>query len=225
MSNHLLHEHVIFALWVVLGLLGAFFAVQAFRTKITWGKARLMGIPLVVFGWMTFVYWLVLFEGVYGIASLILNWPLWIDVSLFLLIFGMVLTMYFRLLHREKFKPILFSSLFLIPLSIPGIHTVGKLLPKLPFVEKLTPVEIGKLSKNPAAFPRRIHIGDSGYIVEFPNPQAMGRLGDSLTAQGYTKKYSKVDKIHGIDGVYVRYMGNGEPKEVIIIENKVGGGN
>ena len=228
MSAHLLPEYAVFALWVALGLIGVFFAIQAFRTKITWGKARLMGIPLVVFGWMTFIYWLVLFEGLYGIASLILNWPLWIDILLFLVIFGMVLTVYFRLLHREKFKPVLFSTLFLIPLSIPGIHTVGKLIPKLPFVEKLAPVSVGKLSKSPAAFPRRIHIGDSGYIVEFRNSQEMGKLGDALTvkqltAQGYTKEDSKWDKIHGIDGVYLR-KSNGKPKEIRIIENKVGSG-
>ena len=229
MSTYLLHEYTILALWVVLSMVGVFFAIQAFRAKITWGKARLMGIPMVVFGWMTFIYWLVLFEGVYGIASLILNWPLWIDIMLFLVIFGMVLTVYLRLLHRKKFKPILFSSLFLIPLSIPGIHTVGKLIPKFPFVEKLAPVEVSKLSKNPAAFPRRIHIGDSGYKVEFQNSQAMGRFGDSLTAkrltaQGYTKEISKLDEIHGIDGVYVWYKNSGAPREIKIVENKVGSG-
>ena len=249
MSTYLLHEYTIFALWVVLGMVGVFFAIQAFRTKITWGKARLMGIPMVVFGWMTFIYWLVLFEGAYGIASLILNWPLWIDILLFLVIFGMVLTVYLRLLHREKFKPVLFSSLFLIPLSIPGIHTAGKLIPKLSFVEKLTPVavstpstsslasspsaaissEVRKPSKSPVAFPRRILIGDSGYEVEFSNPQAMGRFGDSLTArrltaQGYTKETSKVDDIHGIDGVYVRYKSNKTPQKIIIVENKAGSG-
>ena len=83
--------------------------------------------------------------------------------------------------------------------------------------------------RSPAAFPRRIHIGGSGYIVEFPNSQAMGRLGDSLTAkrltaQSYTKETSKVDEIHGIDGVYVRYKSNETPQEIIIVENKAGSG-
>ena len=195
-----------------------------FRNQISWGAARYMGITASIFGWMVFIYWLVLFEGVYGVASLILEWPLWIDVLLFLLILVLAMFLYFKLLDREKFKPQLFASLFLLPLSIPGIHTTSKLLPNIPPVGTIiddVPIPRGK-----SAYPQSVRVADSDYVIDFPDTHSKGRLGDSLTARRLTgKKYrkltSKVNKIHGIDGVYVRYDGNGNPQEILVVENKV----
>jgi hypothetical protein len=65
-----------------------------------------------------------------------------------------------------------------------------------------------------------------GRIV-FPSSHAVGRVGDSLSAiyytkLGYTKKKSKTSKVHGIDGVYVRYNPrNKTQREVVVIENKI----
>ena len=211
-------------IWVTLGIIGLLFAINMFHNQLRWGAARYMGVTASIFGWMVFIYWLVLFEGVYGIASLILDWPIWVDILLFLLVLGLALFVYFKLLHREKFKPQLFASLFLLPLSIPGIHTTGKLLPKIPPVGTITnDVPISRV-KN--AYPQSVRVADSDYIVGFPNTHSKGRLGDALTAkrltgEKYEKLTSKVDEIHGIDGVYVLRDGNGNPQEILIVENKV----
>ncbi len=181
-----------------------------------------MGIPMTIFAWMNVIYGLVLFEGIYGIASLILSFPIWVDISLFAIVLILAMGLYFKLLHREKFKPNLFVALFLVPLSIPGLHTAGKLIPRVTPTDLAPPAII----KSGTHFPQRVQVVGSGYVVEFPNSHSKGRLGDSLTARrltarGYRKEKSKVDQAHGIDGVYVRYKRNGHPKEILIVENKV----
>ena len=62
--------------------------------------------------------------------------------------------------------------------------------------------------------------------VFFKSTHLMGRFGDyiaakRLTAMGYTKLRSKVDDIHGIDGVFVKRNSKGGVDEIIIVENKV----
>lgn len=209
--------------WAVLGIVGLYISIQVFRNRISWGTARYMGIPIATFAWMNIIYWFVLFEGAYGFLSLVLDWPLWIDISLFCVILVLSLWVYFRLLHREKFKPNLFWTLFLIPLSIPGIHTAGKLIPRVAPIETVKPA---KIIKSSAPFPQTVHVYGSGYQVEFLDSQSKGRLGDSLTArrltaEGYTKETSKLDQVHGIDGVFVRYNTHGRPKKILVVENKV----
>ena len=233
MIIHSLFEFFISHIWVTLSIIGLLLAVSMFRNQLPWGAARYMGITASMFGWMVFIYWLVLFEGVYGVASLIREWPLWIDALLFLLILGLALFLYFKLLHREKFKPQLFASLFLLPLSIPGIHTVGKLLPKVApppvsvFDSAHSPKPPRSESSRPIARePLQVEVPGSGHIVSFENLHAKGRLGDALTAvrltaAGYKKLPSKLNRLHGIDGVYVRYDAKGDLLEILIVENKV----
>jgi hypothetical protein len=61
----------------------------------------------------------------------------------------------------------------------------------------------------------------------FPTTHAVGKVGDNLTALyftglGYTKKKSKTSKVHGIDGVYVRYSpASRSCWEIIVVENKI----
>ena len=212
--------------WIALGLIGLLFAILAFRNRIRWGSARRMGVPAIIFSWMGFIYWLVLFEGAYGLVSILLDFPFWIDIVLFLVILALSMTIYFRLLHRKKFKPAIFSAMFLLPLSIPGVHTAAKLIPKAAPAQIVTRTESPRPS---VRYPRKVAVAGSGYAVEFPNPQSKGRLGDSLTARrltavGYTKATSKLDQVHGIDGVYVRYNDKGSPHEILIVENKVDSG-
>ena len=219
MSTGSFHEYIIYAIYTTLGLFGLFISIRLFRGRISWGAARRMGIPLVVFGWMTLIYWLVLFEGTYGLASLLLNWPIWIDVLLFITIFCLCMMVYFKLLHREKFKPTIFTTLFLIPLSVPGVHVVRKMTPKF------TPIEAVKVSKK--RYPQQTLVANSGFRVEFPDPHSKGRFGDSLTArwltdQGYREESSKIGA-EGIDGVYVKYDRD-VPTEILIVENKVDSG-
>ena len=94
-----------------------------------------MGIPLIIFAWMNAVYGLVLFEGAYGVVSTIMDWPIWIDISITLAIFLLCIGIYFTLTRRRKFNATLFTALFLIPCSIPGIGTVGRAISKAPAQE------------------------------------------------------------------------------------------
>lgn len=213
-------EFLVDHVWITLGIIGLLMAINMFRNSIRWPVARYMGVTAAIFGWMVFIYWLVLFEGVYGIASIILDWPLWMDISLFLGIFALSLYLYFKLLHREKFKPQLFASLFLLPLSIPGIHTTGKLFRASEIIKELPAPKIK------TQYFQETVVADSGYIVKFRDSHEKGRLGDSLTARHltakrYDKEISKLDKVHGIDGVYVRRDSSRKPLDITIVENKV----
>lgn len=248
MPTNLSLEHVFYAVWIILAATGLYLAIQLYRKKIEWPRARRMGIPMAIFIWMNIIYGLVLFEGAFGVVSVIFDLPLWMDIALFLVIFGLAVGVYFKLRRRAKFNPAVFMALFLIPLSIPGTHmaaklvpamgkvmpAVGKLVPLIPGVQtakKLMPLnasEIRKLDEIPKPFPQWAQIGDSGYRVEFQDTLSKGTFGDWLTARRmgvkrYTKLPSKVDGFRGFDAVYARYD-NGNVLEVLIVENKVDGG-
>ncbi len=208
--------------WIVLGSIGLLFAVLAFRNRVKPGAARRMGVPAIIFTWMGFIYWLVLFEGAYGLVGMLLDLPLWVDIVFFLVILGLSITIYSILLRRKKFNSEWFRAIFLIPLTIPGVHTAARLVPKaIP-----TPVVKVESPAPGVRFPRQEAVAGSGYRVEFENTHSKGRLGDHLTARrltakSYTKMVSKLNRLHGIDGVYVRFDGKGNPREILIVENKV----
>lgn len=119
---------VFHSLSACLVLYALFLAIQIFRGKFSWGQARCMGIPMTMFTWINIIFGLVLFEGLYGVIGFIINTPLWIDILLALLIAAMTMTVYWKLLHRDTFRPEVFTVLVLIPLGIPGIHMTGKLV-------------------------------------------------------------------------------------------------
>ena len=214
---------IFYAVLIFLGLLGLAIAIQVFRKRLSWGAARRMGIPMTIFFWMNAIYGLILFEGVFGLISIILELPLWTDILIFAVILGITMTIYFRLLHRNKFKPMLFTALFLIPLSVPGIHTTGKM------IQKIAPTAIVKRSESirlTSTFPQKIDVADSGYGIQFPDTHSKGNLGDVLTAnrlksRGYVDAPSKVTQIKGIDGVYLQHDDNGGLAEILVVENKV----
>lgn len=122
-------------IYIPLLLIGGFFSIQFFRGRMSWGRARRMGIPMAVFGWIIGIYYLALFESVYGFVGFILDAPVWVDILLFLVILVLSMAVYFKLIHREKFKPALFTTVFLVPLSIPGLHTAARLIPSKAPVE------------------------------------------------------------------------------------------
>lgn len=231
-------EYLFGTVWIVAGvltLIGLFYAVQIYRNKITFGQAKYMGISKVLFSWMNVIYGLVLFEAAYGVVSFFFDLPLWTDISLILLILVLLMMLYRKLKLKETFKPARFKSLFLIPLGIHGPVTVGKMILPTEFpVKKLiqrffkeTPTETS--SRKAPRYPLRNRVGDSGYEIVFRDPHSKGRFGDSLTArrltaQGYRKEPSKLNTIHGMDGVYVQYYDNGSPREILIVESKVDSG-
>ena len=114
---------------VALALSGVFHAVRVFREKMPPGRVRRMGVTDESFGHMIIIYYLVLFEGVYGFVSFILDFPpLWVDVLLFLVIIISALAVYSSLIHRKKFNRVAFMIGFLFPVIIPGFHIVAKLI-------------------------------------------------------------------------------------------------
>lgn len=126
-------EKIVFVVIAALGFMVAIATVAL--KKVEWFKARRMGIPLAIFAWMNAVYGLVLFEGAYGVVSTIMDWSIWIDISITLAIFLLCMGIYIRLTLRKKFNATLFTALFLIPCSIPGIGTVGRAISKTPVQE------------------------------------------------------------------------------------------
>jgi len=221
-----------------------FTAIQIFRGRPSWGQVRSMGTPLIMFTWINIIFGLVLFEGLYGIVGFIINTPLWIDIILMIIIFSFTMMVYCKLCHRDTFKPKLFATLVLIPLGIPGIHLTGKLVrigaveivqhgmfyvPKWNKADDIAnagETSARRLAKTEGHYPRHDVVADSGYKVGFADTHAKGTLGDwmtvvRLTARGYKKLTSKINKIHGIDGVYAKYDKNGNITEILIIENKV----
>ena len=238
-------ENVFYGVWILLAAVGLCLAIQLYRKKrIGWPQARRMGIPMTIFVWMNVTYGLVLLEGAYGLVSVILDLPLLVDIALLLVIFGIAMGLYWKLLHREKFNKAVFTALFLIPLCIPGTHTAARLMPTLDTLAPLTipgvqaakklissdvfeAIKPKKIRRAPQ-WPQKFEVGDSGYVVEFANPVSKGTFGDALTARrltakGYIKLPSKLDGVRGLDGVYVRYDKD-NIQEILIVENKVDGG-
>lgn len=103
-------------------------AVKAFRHRITWGQARRMGVPFAIFVWLQAIFYFVVFDGAYGIVSIVLATPLWLDLLISAITIIAVGILFFILQRRPKFKPHLFIPLVLIPLGIPGTHLVAKLV-------------------------------------------------------------------------------------------------
>ena len=116
MPINLSFQSVFYAVCILLAAVGLCLAIQINRKKITWGQARRMGIPMAIFFWMNMIYGLVLFEGAYGIVSVVLDFPLWMDIALFLVISGILMGVYYKLRVRETFNKAKFMALFLIPL-------------------------------------------------------------------------------------------------------------
>ena len=239
-----------YGLVAALVLYTLFLSVQVFRRRITWGQARYMGIPFTAFVWIQFVFYLVIFEGAFGVVSLFYNMPFWLDLIIILLIVGVVGYVYVQLTKRATFKPRLFVPLVLIPLGIPGGHLLAELtqigaveivqtgaisflkkgeLHSLYDVVNVASDDVLKVaasrSQNVQGLARNTVIG----IINFANTHTIGRLGDYLTARrltgmGYTKLPSKHSVIHGIDGVYVRFqdIDGVSVQNVVVVENKVG---
>jgi hypothetical protein len=238
--------------WFVLGyyiLIAAvlvsalWFAIQAFRRRITWGQARVMGVPFALYGWIQAMFLFVLIDGAFGIAAFILSTPMWLDLAIAGIGIAVPLVLFFILKRRPTFKPHLFIALVLIPLGIPGTHLVARLA-------RVGAVEVGgaaglavlKYADDVAPFAAR-HVDEITELVpvvrnlphftstiagqaRFVSTIAKGRFGDALTARrmtalGFTKLKSKYNLVNGIDGVYIKRDAGGSLVSVVIVENKV----
>lgn len=213
-----------YSLFGLLIVLSSYMAVQTFRRRVTWGQARYMGVPLSLFFWLQFVFYLVLAEGVYDIVGFILKTPLWLDCLISGTIMTTPLILYFKLKHRATFKSGLFIPLVLLPLGLPATHFVGELAQ----VGAIKFVRIGVVTgiKNGDELKPLIIKHTIGGSVKFADTHAIGRLGDALTvkrltALGYSKLNSKYTQIHGIDGIYLLQNDSNEIVELLIVENKV----
>lgn len=220
--------YIILSVFMLSGLL---FSIQAIRGKISWGQARIMGVSATLFLWVETIFYLVAFESAFGIVSLIIDLPLWVDFLIAFIVFLFILGIFIKLSRRATFKPALFLSLVLIPLGIPGVNIVAKVT-KIGCVElthkygmyivKNTDCKVD-VAKKLWPQTKKTIIGE----ISFKNSHVKGRLGDRLSAlrltgMGYKKLNSKINTLHGIDGVYIKRK-NGKINEILIVENKVDG--
>lgn len=218
-----------YSILVILLLSGLLFAIQALRGRLSWGQARVMGISAALFVWIELIFFLVVFESAFGIISFIIDLPFWLDILIAVIVFLLIGGIFLKLLKRDTFRPALFIPLVLIPLGIPGVHIVAKVA-KIGCVDitqkygmyfvKSAPCQVDVAKKVWPQIKSTI-IGN----VKFINSHVKGRFGDRLSAirltgMGYKKLNSKLNTIHGIDGVYIKKT-NGKIREIIIAENKV----
>lgn len=218
-------------------------AIEVFRGKISWGKARIMGVPSSIFIWIQAVFYLVLFDATYSLIGLILWTPLWLDLLISLLVIALIWWIFWRLSKRSTFKRHLFIPLVMVPLGIPGAHVVGQLA-QTGVIEVSQKVGIGILKYGDSLdglairnvdtlveavpiirhFPRTMKTVAGE--VTFKHSFEKGTLGDALTARrftalGYSKLPSKYNMVNGIDGIFVKRNGAGEIVELVIVETKV----
>ena len=219
--------------FVAIAILGFIIAVDTVIFKrIKWGKARWMGIPKDKFFWMNVIYSLVLFAGGYNIVSTVMDWPVWTDIAIALIIFLLCIVIYLSLKSRLKFKASQFIALFLIPFSIPGTGGVVKAISKTPYqeivrysepaidvlkeggivlknLEPRTSKTIDAVRNVEKGYPMSIRVPGSGYDVSVKNTREEGKLGEKLTSaylknNGYKELPSQLSGGKGIDGVYIK---------------------
>ena len=223
---------IFYSILLLLLLSGLLFAIQAFRGRVSWGQARVMGVSAALFIWIEVIFFLVVFESAFGIVSFIVELPFWVDLLMSLMIFLLIGGIFLKLLKRNTFKPALFLPMVLIPLGIPGVHMVAKIA-KVGCVEitqkygmyfvKSSTCKVDAVKQLWPQIKTTI-IGK----IKFENSHVKGRLGDRLSAlrltgMGYKKLNSKLNSLHGIDGVYIKKLNNGKIREILIVENKVDG--
>ena len=229
-----------------VALYSVYLAINVFRMRITWGQARRMGIPAAIFVWIQGIFYLAVADGAYGVVSIILGTPLWLDLTIAFASIIAVVIVFFLLTRRPTFKPRLFIALVLVPLGVPGTHMFAKLV-RVGAIEvaPVGAVLVLKQGDEAAAFLaehaddmaasipflRRIPKVSETIIgpIAFATTATKGTLGDAITARrltgmGYQKVPSKYDIVHGIDAIYAKWKAPGVPGEILIVENKVDGG-
>ena len=244
MADWLVTTFSVVLLFVLIGCL--FLAIHTFRRRISWGQARVMGVPFAIFIWVQVLFYLALFDGVYNFAAIVFATPIWLDLSITALTIAAGLFLFWKLHSRPTFKPKLFIALVLMPLGIPGTAMVARLT-KVGAVEvtSVAGVALLKYGDNFEGLALK-NVDEISQVlpvvrmwpstvdtvvgkVRFANSIQKGRLGDHLTARRltamrYTKLPSKYNGVNGIDGLFVKRGTDGQITDLLIIENKVDGG-
>lgn len=232
-----------YLLIIVVLFTSVVFALQTFRGRISWGQARVMGVPFAIYVWIQAMFLFVLLDGLFGIAAFILSTPIWIDLTVSAVGIAVPIALFLVLKRRPTFKPHLFMALVLVPLGVPGTHLLARLakveaievagaagLAAVKYADDVAPLalrnadEIVDIVPVIRGLPHVTHTlaGE----VRFVTSSAKGRFGDLLTArritaQGYVKLPSKYNSIHGIDGIYAKRDASGAILGLVIVENKV----
>lgn len=116
----------IFIISILIGVL--IMSYMAFKGRASWGQLRRLGVPVAIFIWIQIIFYLVLAADAFAIVSYIIDLPIWIDITIFLILLALIAFVVFRLLQRATFNIALFIPLVLIPLGIPGVGYVGKMV-------------------------------------------------------------------------------------------------
>ena len=195
-----------------------FFAVRAFQNRPSWGQMRLIGVTAALFVWIEIIFHLAVFENAISFVSFVLDLPVWFDLVVAGSVLIVVATVYFRLKKRNTFNNAAFVALVLIPLGIPSIQMIGKLI-RAGSSEVVVMVG-GFLVKKPHVIPIPLHVNVAVYGEKITSA--------ILLSRGYVRIESHVSGNQGIDGIFVKYAPESKSKrdiaEVIIEETKVGSG-
>ncbi len=197
---------LILNIFIIIVLVGAlWFSIQAFRDKVSWGQARIMGIPFSIFLWIQGIFILVLGADAFALISYIINLPIWIDILIFAVLLLVIFGIFLKLLSRDTFKPVLFINLILIPLSIPGIGYIGKMtktgaitLTETPIIKFATTKTMRKMSP---AFRQGDDTSIKTVILLSAPGQVEAKLGRPAAGEtGKTLQYA-IEKLHKKDPI------------------------
>ena len=229
LKNFIMADFIYYSFYCVLlalPLFAVWAAINIFRNRPSWGQVRAMGATAGIFLWIQIIFYFALVDGAFGLISFMADFPIWADLSIFIIFLLVLLFIFYKLNGRNKFKPALFISLVIVPLGLPGSGLIAKLL-KIEAIELSQKAGVYYIARRTnelnQIWPQN-KITPIGKII-FKTSHEKGSLGDRFTAirltgMGFTKMSSKIDKIHGVDSVYLKKFSNNKA-ELRIVENKV----
>lgn len=188
--------------WVLAAfvLWGLWCGIQTLRGTMTWGQARCMGMTASLFVWTQVVFYLAAADTALVTVAFFLDWPLWATFLLSVPIWVLVLAIYWKLCHRESFKPVLFSSLVLIPLGMPLAGAGSRL------------VKEGGLTVSKEVGPLRLATANTTVEAKISNYRRMYKQTHPMLPESYEVHHSLPQKyeakLSGEKGVNIHDVGN-----------------
>ncbi len=221
----------------LVNILGLFFIPS-------WGLIRRLGGTLWVLWIVQIAFCVALLDNVGGIVSIFVEVPWWVTIGLTALTMVLVAIALVILKSRTTFAPHLFVVAVLTPLGLPlcklarsalrsGAVELVEIAPRIRIPRLVSQAEAVTLTPKAVAVVGDA-VGNLPYRVEtmlgwvgFPDSIKYGTVGEEalhhlMGALGYKRLLSKTSKIHGIDGVYVKYSNNGDVLQIRVVDAKCG---
>lgn len=196
-----------------------------------------MGGTAVHFIWLQAVLVLALVDPAVAAIGFIFWWPLWVDCTIALALAIPGILLFRSLLERDTFvrNAYLLAPVLAAPAILPtskavrlslqdGNATIASTMGARVLVRDSPSRKAARLIGAESA-PQPIRLSTPLGAVTAANTHAVGKVGERfttqrLTAEGLEKLNSKIDSIHGIDGLFCRRL-DGQIVELIVTETKV----